>query len=72
MISKAEKIRLGIFIAVSGTIVFIVIVTLAGIKFMEEFDVYEVRFNETVSGLEIGAQEDADSVVAAITPPSPV
>lgn len=56
MISKAEKVRLGIFIAVSGTILVAVFVALAGIKFMEKFDIYEVRFDETVSGLEIGAQ----------------
>ena len=56
MMTQAEKVRLGIFVLVSGAIVIAVFSTLAGIKLMEESDMYKAQFEETVSGLEIGAQ----------------
>ena len=56
MTTRSEKFRLGVFAVVSSTIVIAVFITLAGIEFMEASDMYRAQFDETVSGLEIGAQ----------------
>ena len=45
-----------IFVVVSSAVVIVVFITLAGIKLMEASDTYKVQFDETVSGLEVGAQ----------------
>ncbi len=47
---------MGVFVVVSSTIIIAVFITLAGIKLMEASDMYKAHFDETVSGLEIGAQ----------------
>lgn len=56
MTTRTEKFRLGVFVVVSSTIVIAVFITLAGIELMEASDMYKAQFDETVSGLEIGAQ----------------
>ena len=47
---------MGVFVVVSSTVVIAVFIILAGIRLMEESDMYQAQFDETVSGLEIGAQ----------------
>ncbi|GAB4307011.1 MAG: MlaD family protein [Myxococcota bacterium] len=56
MITRSEKIRLGIFLVASGVVLIISIVVLAGLHFMEPRDIYKIRYEESVSGLEVGAQ----------------
>ena len=55
-LTKAQKVRLGVFIA-SGTTLFLgSLLTLAGLKAWEKRDYYSVRFKDSVSGLEKSAQ----------------
>ncbi len=56
MISRVEKIRLGIFLVVSSSVLVVTLVVMAGINLMKSVERYRVYFNESVSGLEIGAQ----------------
>lgn len=56
MITRTEKVRLGIFLVISTTIAVVAFIVLAGIKLLESVDTYSVPFTESVSGLEIGAQ----------------
>jgi phospholipid/cholesterol/gamma-HCH transport system substrate-binding protein len=56
MISRTEKIRLGVFLIAAGTLVAAAFAVLAGFRLTEKNDVYTVRFEESVSGLEVGAQ----------------
>lgn len=55
MVSKAQKFRLGIFVAVFTTLMIIFIVMVAGNKLMEKRDYYQIRYSGiSVSGLQIG------------------
>jgi phospholipid/cholesterol/gamma-HCH transport system substrate-binding protein len=56
MISRTEKIRLGVFLIAAGVIAAAAFAVLAGFRLTERNDRYTVRFEESVSGLEIGAQ----------------
>ena len=56
MISRMEKIRLGVFLLVSASVLVVTAVVLAGMNLMKSVDTYFVRYKESVSGLEIGAQ----------------
>lgn len=56
MITRTEKVRLGIFLVIATSIAVVTFIVLAGIKLMETVDTYIVPFTESVSGLEIGAQ----------------
>jgi phospholipid/cholesterol/gamma-HCH transport system substrate-binding protein len=56
MISRAERIRLGIFLFIAIGLMMLAVSLLAGYHFTRELDIYTVRFTESVSGLEIGAQ----------------
>jgi phospholipid/cholesterol/gamma-HCH transport system substrate-binding protein len=56
MISRTEKIRLGVFLIAAGVIAAAAFAVLAGFRLTEKNDRYTVRFVESVSGLEIGAQ----------------
>jgi phospholipid/cholesterol/gamma-HCH transport system substrate-binding protein len=56
MISRTEKVRLGVFLVASGVIAVSAFAVLAGFRLTERNDRYTVRFEESVSGLEIGAQ----------------
>lgn len=55
-LTKAEKVRLGAFVAVAGTLLVGTVVGLAGVKALEQRDIYTVRFAEQVGGLEVSAQ----------------
>jgi phospholipid/cholesterol/gamma-HCH transport system substrate-binding protein len=57
-ITRAQKIRLGIFLATGATVLIGGIVILAGLKLGEERDEYDVRFRDadvSLSGLEPGS-----------------
>ena len=55
MVSKAQKFRLGLFIAVFTTIMIVFIIMVAGNKLMEKRDYYNIRYSGmSVSGLQIG------------------
>lgn len=56
MITRSEKVRLGIFLFVSLGCLIGTAALLAGYHFTRALDVYTVRFDESVSGLEVGAQ----------------
>jgi phospholipid/cholesterol/gamma-HCH transport system substrate-binding protein len=55
-LSKAQKIRLGTFVAVGSTLLFGGIISLAGVKVLERRDTYTVKFKDSVSGLEKSSQ----------------
>ncbi len=56
MISRVEKIRLGVFLLVSATVLVSTLVIMAGFSLTKSKEKFKVYFNESVSGLEIGAQ----------------
>jgi len=56
MITRTEKVRLGIFLMVSTSVLVITFIILAGVRMMKSLDTYYVHFEESVSGLELGAQ----------------
>lgn len=56
MISRVEKIRLGVFLVVSSAVLITVLAVMAGLNLTRATEEYTVYFNESVSGLEIGAQ----------------
>ena len=56
MISRAERVRLGIFLFIALGLLILAVSLLAGYHLTRELDVYTVRFTESVSGLEVGAQ----------------
>lgn len=56
MITRSEKLRLGVFLVTSFALVAVTVIVLAGLSLSQKTDQYDVRFEESVSGLEIGAQ----------------
>ena len=56
MITKTEKFRLGLFLIASLLMLIAIVVMLVGTRMMEPRDKYSIRFDESVSGLDIGAQ----------------
>lgn len=56
MSSKSTKVRVGLFIAITGLLLAIVLVTFAGMRFWEGKDRYKIVFTGTVMGLEKGAR----------------
>ncbi len=55
MISRAQKIRLGLFIVICIIALFALLVAVLGSVLWSERDTYTVRYDISVSGLEIGA-----------------
>ncbi len=55
-VTRAQKVRLGVFVVVSLTLLLLTLVMLAGLRFTDVRDTYLVRFPDSVSGLEVGAQ----------------
>jgi phospholipid/cholesterol/gamma-HCH transport system substrate-binding protein len=53
--SKQQKIRIGLFVVIAGTLLAIVLVTFAGLHFWKPRTEYQIVFNKTVYGLEPGA-----------------
>jgi phospholipid/cholesterol/gamma-HCH transport system substrate-binding protein len=56
MSSKSQKIKVGLFVAVTGLLLMIVLVTFAGMRFWEGREKYSIVFSKSVMGLEKGAR----------------
>jgi len=56
MITRMQKVRLGVFVAVSLLLLVGTLVTLTGLRIAEKRDTYTVRYTMSLSGLEEGAQ----------------
>ena len=54
-VTRAQKVRLGVFVLVSTVLLGAMVVILVGGRLTRKEDKYFARFEETVSGLEIGA-----------------
>src|SRR5262245_57365718 len=55
MIARSQKIKAGVFVAVSAGLIVVVLAIVAGIKIFTSESVYYVEFAESVSGLSDGA-----------------
>lgn len=55
MRTRAQTLRLGVFIAVAAALFVGTLIVLSGSALLERRDRYTIEFNETVSGLEVGA-----------------
>lgn len=53
--TKQQKIRIGLFVVVTGVLLSIALVTFAGVHFWQERTPYYIEFEDTVYGLEKGA-----------------
>ena len=56
MSTKTQKIKVGLFVAVTGLLLLIVLVTFAGMRFWEGRERYHIVFSKSVMGLEKGAR----------------
>ncbi|MFH1529711.1 MAG: MlaD family protein [Pseudomonadota bacterium] len=55
MVTRSQKIRLGVFVVVASALLAGGVVVLLGSSLGKQTDIYTTRFEESVSGLEIGA-----------------
>ena len=56
MATKSQKVKLGIFLTVSGVLFAATLAIFAGLQLLDEQTYYYVLFGESVSGLELGSQ----------------
>jgi phospholipid/cholesterol/gamma-HCH transport system substrate-binding protein len=55
MRTRAQTVRLGVFVTVALGLLLTIVVVLSGTALLEQRDRYTIVFSETVSGLEVGA-----------------
>ena len=56
MVSKAAKIRLGIFLTIGAILIIIFAAVVAGSRLVEKKDIYYIEFEDySVSGLQVGS-----------------
>ncbi len=56
MVSKAQKVRLGVFLVISFSLMLLLVVLIAGEKLLQKKDTYTIAYkNVSVNGLQIGA-----------------
>lgn len=55
MATRAQKVKLGIFLLVAGGLIVASLAILIGLNTLEVQDKYHIEFRESVSGLEVGA-----------------
>jgi len=55
MITRAQKVRLGVFMVLSSALFIGTLLTLAGVQLGKQRDIYYVKFKESLSGLDVGA-----------------
>jgi phospholipid/cholesterol/gamma-HCH transport system substrate-binding protein len=55
MISRSQKVRLGVFLVVAGVLAVSAVVTLAGLRLWNPRDRYVIHYKESISGLELGS-----------------
>lgn len=56
MATRGERVQLGIFLTVSGVLFAGVLVLFAGVRLVRGEDQYQVHFEDSVSGLNVGSQ----------------
>jgi phospholipid/cholesterol/gamma-HCH transport system substrate-binding protein len=56
MATKAQKIRVGLFVVVTATLVGLVLIVFGGLKFWKHHDHYKVVVSDSVYGLESGSK----------------
>jgi len=56
MITRAQKVRLGIFVFASLALFIVTLVSLTGMRLLDKKDTYTIRYHMSLSGLEPGAQ----------------
>lgn len=55
MATRSQKIKLGVFLSVSGALFAATIAVFAGLAFLTDEERYHIRFEESVTGLDVGA-----------------
>jgi len=55
MRTKTQKIRVGLFVAITGVLVTVILITFAGMRFWQGYDRYKILFDGSVIGLDQGA-----------------
>jgi len=55
MVTRSQKIRLGVFVLLASVLLAGMVVVLLGSTLGQQTDLYSTRFEESVSGLEVGA-----------------
>jgi ABC-type transporter Mla subunit MlaD len=59
MVTKAQKIRLGIFIAIGGILILVFAGIVAGSSLLQKRDIYYIQYQDTsVNGLQVGGAVD--------------
>lgn len=57
MVTKVQKVRLGVFLFISISLLFIFLIIIAGTRLLERLDTYYIAYKDvSVSGLQVGAQ----------------
>lgn len=56
MLSRTQKVRLGLFLLIGFVLIGGAVAVLAGISFFRKYDTYHVKFTDSVSGLSPGAK----------------
>jgi phospholipid/cholesterol/gamma-HCH transport system substrate-binding protein len=56
MATRRERVQLGIFLTVSGTLFIGMIVLFAGVRLFRGEDTYTIHFEDSVSGINVGSQ----------------
>lgn len=55
MVNRTQKARLGVFVLVAMVLLLAMLITILGSTVFADLDKYEIRYNISVSGLEVGA-----------------
>lgn len=55
MTTKAQKIRVGVFVVMTAALVAVVMIVFGGLRFWEQYATYRIEFTGSVIGLEKGA-----------------
>ncbi len=55
MITRAQKLRLGVFLLITGGLLVVALIVLAGMSLLNPMDYYVIRTRESVNGLETGS-----------------
>ncbi len=55
MLTRKQKVRLGLFLVIGVGAVVVGLALVAGLSLFKRYDHYEIRFTETVSGLSVGS-----------------
>ena len=55
MTTRAQKVKLGVFLTVAGVLLVVTLIVFAGVSMFDSKDRYFILFEESVSGLELGS-----------------